>query len=230
MSALSLSEFLQIDPKEIDVGVTKINSNILLTTYEVELNVESKNIHFKSQKRYTEFQGFYDSLTIRYQNLNFPEFPSKFQLINKNEKRKLFFDNLLRTVQQLACSHNEIKKELLKLIYEFVLGGGQGSEGYVKKSSFNDNSSVNGRIDNSELDKSSCATVSFKTSDDNKSVISTKTPRKETDGKSLNVSSVDPPTSAAPRYRTSINGDGTHNGDDKKGKSSITPRWLAYRV
>jgi hypothetical protein len=122
MSTLSLSEFLQIDPKDLEVGVTKFNSNILLTTYEVSLDINAKDIHLVSQKRYTEFQGFYDSLTIRYQNLIFPEFPSKFQLINKKEKRKMFFDSLLKTVQQLACSHGEIKKDLLKLIYEFVIG------------------------------------------------------------------------------------------------------------
>jgi hypothetical protein len=167
MSTLSLSEFLQIDPKQLDIKVTRINSNILLTTYDVELTVASKNIHFTSQKRYTEFQGFYDSLTIRYQNLSFPEFPSKFQLINKNEKRKLFFDSLLKTVQQLACSHSEIKKELLKLIYEFLVGQSE----VVKKSSFGS------EMNNSSLDKSSL-TINIK-EDSIREVKLVKTPGKQ---------------------------------------------------
>jgi predicted DNA-binding protein YlxM (UPF0122 family) len=131
MSNLTLSEFLHLDPKDIDLAVTKFNSNILLTTYEIELKIPSKELNIIIQKRYTEFQGFYDSLTIRYQNLTFPEFPSKFQLINKNEKRKKFFDNLLKTVQQLACSHTQIKKDLMKLIYEFVIGS---SHEFIAKS------------------------------------------------------------------------------------------------
>lgn len=135
-SPITLQQFLKISPDDIDISVTKINSNIFMkTTYEVTLSIssESTNLYIDCavQKRYTEFQGFYDSLTYRYQNLNFPQFPSKFQIIKKEESRKKFFDSLLRTVLKLASAHPEIKKELLKLLYEFVIEKNHGLE--IKK-------------------------------------------------------------------------------------------------
>lgn len=125
LPSISLQDFLKISPEDMEISVAKFSTNIFVkVTYEVVLLIDSdlSNIHLDCsvQKRYTEFQGFYDSLTYRYQNLKFPDFPSKFQLVNTKESRKKFFDSLLKTVLKLAAGHPEIKKELLKILYEFM--------------------------------------------------------------------------------------------------------------
>lgn len=127
MSILSLQEFLQIPSDEIDISVDKVHSSIVITTYEVILSIQSRDYTYAINKRYTEFQGFYDSLTIRYQNINIPAFPSKFDIFKKEEKRRKFFDSLLKTVVQLSQAHPEIKKELLKLLYEFIFSSHTGT-------------------------------------------------------------------------------------------------------
>jgi len=124
---LSFDEFLKIPAEHVHIAVPKFNSNIFgITTYEVLISFDEKISKssdlikdYVIQKRYTEFQGFYDSLKIRYQNINFPNFPSKFQLVNKNESRRKFFDSLLKTVLKLAIGHIEIRKEIMKVIYDF---------------------------------------------------------------------------------------------------------------
>jgi hypothetical protein len=123
--SISLQDFLKVSPEDMEISVAKFSTNIFVkVTYDVVLLIDSdiENIHVDCsvQKRYTEFQGFYDSLTYRYQNLKFPDFPSKFQLVNTKESRKKFFDSLLKTVLKLAAGHPEIKKELLKILYEFM--------------------------------------------------------------------------------------------------------------
>jgi hypothetical protein len=131
---LSLEEFMKIPVEQMDICVKKFNSNIFVkTTYEVSITFDGDILNtldllkeYLVHKRYTEFQGFYDSLTYRYQNINFPTFPSKFQIVNVKESRRKFFDSLLKTVIKLAVGHKEIRKELLKLLYEFIFR--QGSE------------------------------------------------------------------------------------------------------
>jgi hypothetical protein len=133
MTSPSLKEFLLLDPEEIDINVTKVCSNLFMTTtYEVVLEIFQQNITCTVHKRYTEFQGFYDSLTFRYQNLQFPEFPSKFQVLKKEETRKKFFESLVKTVVKLASTHQEIKKELMKLLYEFIFGQSLGNVASVE--------------------------------------------------------------------------------------------------
>jgi hypothetical protein len=132
-SSISLQEFLKIPTEDMEIEVGKFSNNIFVkTTYEVVLYISSEVanlfVECSVQKRYTEFQGLYDSLTYRYQNLTFPSFPSKFQLVNVKESRKKFFDSLLKTVLKLAAGHPEIKKELLKILYDFVMEKNGGIE------------------------------------------------------------------------------------------------------
>lgn len=127
--SISLQDFLRVPTDRMNISVSKFISNFLSKTlYEclLVLDFEEGNILLECmiKKRYTEFQGFYDSLTYRYQNLKFPSFPSKFQIRKKEEFRKNFFDSLLKSVIKLAEAHPEIKKELLKLLYEFMFGAG----------------------------------------------------------------------------------------------------------
>lgn len=132
---IQLCEWLKTDLDEIEIGVPDICKNLMKTTYEVLIEIKSIDCAWTVQKRYTEFQGFYDSLTYRYQNISFPPFPSKYQIFNKKENRKKYFDALLKFVLQLAKNHKEIKKEILKLLYDFVLAShiGDSTVQEVKK-------------------------------------------------------------------------------------------------
>jgi hypothetical protein len=127
---INIHDFLALDPTLLEIGVINFRSTIVLTLYEIQVKIPQMNLTYNIEKRYTEFQGLYDSLLIRYQKLQIPEFPSRYQIINKKEKRKQYFDTLLKTIHELACMHNSIRRDLLKLIYEFVFS----KEGGVYKS------------------------------------------------------------------------------------------------
>lgn len=129
---ISLQNFVNIPIENIKIKVGNINSSIFhTTTYEVVLIINSDYEYtYKVNKRYTEFQGLYDSLTLRYHNLTFPKFPSKTQVFHKEETRKKYFDSLLIGILILSSMHKEIRKELLSIIYEFIF------KGDVKRSEF----------------------------------------------------------------------------------------------
>ena len=119
---ISLQNFVNIPIENIKIKIGNINSSIFhTTTYEVILIIYTDfEYTYKVNKRYTEFQGLYDSLTYRYHNLTFPKFPSKTQVFHKEETRKKYFDNLLIDILMLSSMHKEIRKELLSIIYEFI--------------------------------------------------------------------------------------------------------------
>lgn len=119
---ITLQNFIKIPTENIKIKIGNVNSSIFqTTTYEVilVLTVEYEYT-YKVQKRYTEFQGLYDSLTLRYHNITFPKFPSKTQVFKKEETRKGFFNTLLNDILMLSSIHKEIRKELLSIIYEFI--------------------------------------------------------------------------------------------------------------
>lgn len=119
---ISLQNFVNIPVENIKIKIGNINSSIFhTTTYEVILIINTDYEYtYKVNKRYTEFQGLYDSLTYRYHNLTFPKFPSKTQVFHKEETRKKYFDSLLVDILMLSSMHKEIRKELLSIIYEFI--------------------------------------------------------------------------------------------------------------
>jgi hypothetical protein len=57
---------------------------------------------------------------MKYKNFNFPEFPSKMQLFKKLETRRKYFDTFLRTVLNIGNNHSQIKKDIMKILYEFL--------------------------------------------------------------------------------------------------------------
>ncbi len=59
-------------------------------------------------------------LRIKYENLELPSFPSKFQLINKVETRKAQFHLLLNKVLEIAVKHAKIQINLMKTLYAFL--------------------------------------------------------------------------------------------------------------
>src|SRR5579872_3576986 len=98
----TLNEFYSLDISDLLISVPKINDSILTTTYEVNLYIITKELLYTVNKRYTEFAGLYDTIKMKYQNVNFPEFPSKMQLFKKLETRKKYFDIFLRTILQMG--------------------------------------------------------------------------------------------------------------------------------
>jgi hypothetical protein len=116
----TLNDFINYDLSDLIISVPKINDSILTTTYEVCLYINSKELMYTISKRYTEFAGLYDIITMKYKNFNFPEFPSKIQLFKKLETRRKYFDVFLRTVMNIGQNHKEIKKDIMKILYEFM--------------------------------------------------------------------------------------------------------------
>jgi hypothetical protein len=119
---IKIQDFINLPIENIKIKIGNINAPILQpTTYEIILILEMEYEYtYKVSKRYTEFQGLYDSLTIRYHNINFEKFPSRTQIFNKEETRKKFFNSLLSNILFLSAKYKEIRKELLSIIYEFI--------------------------------------------------------------------------------------------------------------
>lgn len=119
---IKLQEFINLPIENIKIKIGNINNSIFqATTYEIILILDMEYEYtYKVSKRYTEFQGLYDSLTYRYHNINFEKFPSKTQVFNKEDTRKKFFENLLSNILMLSAKYKEIRKELLSIIYEFI--------------------------------------------------------------------------------------------------------------
>lgn len=112
--------FFKLNLNNVQVKISKISKNFLITNYEITLDIYDFNLSYRINKRYTEFAGLYDSLKERYKNLNFPEFPSKTQIINKVETRKAFFDSLLKLLFELANKNEENKKDFMKVLFKFL--------------------------------------------------------------------------------------------------------------
>lgn len=47
-------------------------------------------------------------------------FPSKFQIFNRSETRRAYFDEMMKRLLRAAKEHEEIRHQLLKMIVAFV--------------------------------------------------------------------------------------------------------------
>ncbi len=72
-------------------------------------------------KRYNEFNAFYEAVTLRFGNLPFPHFPSKFQMTKKIQTRIKAFQDLLDAILDFCKSYEDVKNDLLLLFYRFVI-------------------------------------------------------------------------------------------------------------
>lgn len=75
----------------------------------------------KINKRYNDFLAFNEALLTKFKNLDFPEFPSKFQLVNRKETRKDKFTTLFDKIIHYAKEFPELKEKLLSMLYTFLV-------------------------------------------------------------------------------------------------------------
>lgn len=75
----------------------------------------------KINKRYNDFMAFNEALLTKFKNLDFPEFPSKFQLVNRKETRKDKFTTLFDKIIHYAKEFPELKEKLLSMLYTFLV-------------------------------------------------------------------------------------------------------------
>lgn len=65
--------------------------------------------------------AFNEALLTKFKNLEFPDFPSKFQLVNKKETRKERFSSIFHLIKIYAKEYTELKEKLLNMLYTFLL-------------------------------------------------------------------------------------------------------------
>ena len=65
--------------------------------YIVEVSL-ARQIVVRCYKRYNEFEALYQLITMKYKNYDMGEFPSKFQILSKEETRKQYFQNMLNQI------------------------------------------------------------------------------------------------------------------------------------
>lgn len=70
--------------------------------YIVEVYV-GKKLVLRCLKRYSEFEALYEVVRMNFKNidLNLDQFPSKFQVINREETRREYFELLLNRAVQV---------------------------------------------------------------------------------------------------------------------------------
>lgn len=61
---------------------------------------------------------------MKYENIDLPEFPSKYQIFNKVESRKEKFQKILEKIIILASLHENITESLLSILFKFLSKNG----------------------------------------------------------------------------------------------------------
>lgn len=84
-------------------------------------------------KRYNEFNAFYEAVTLRFGNLPFPHFPSKFQMTKKIQTRIKAFQDLLNSILEFCKIYEDVKNDLLLLFYRFVIQNAKPVDSKVNK-------------------------------------------------------------------------------------------------
>ena len=69
----------------------------------------------------------YAQVRLRFENVDWPEMPPKFQLIKKIETRIQAFDKMMKKILEVARVHSAGKKSLLGLSFAFLLDEGNCS-------------------------------------------------------------------------------------------------------
>jgi hypothetical protein len=75
----------------------------------------------RTSKRYNDFYAFNEALSTKFKILPFPEFPRKFQLMNKKETRRKKFEELVELILGYADEYPELKDKLFGILYSFII-------------------------------------------------------------------------------------------------------------
>ena len=115
MSYLTLEKFLIIPFESYQISVIKFETKKFITTYIIELLIYNPELNISNEylinRRYSEFRILYETIMKLVPSLKLPEFPSKIQLIDKEETRLKYFNLFLNT---------KFKKDLLIELYKFL--------------------------------------------------------------------------------------------------------------
>lgn len=77
-------------------------------------------------KRYSEFEALYEVIRMNFKNidLGIGNFPSKFQVLNREETRRSYFEDMLNQIIHIYCEKitNETNRRLLSTAFVFLVG------------------------------------------------------------------------------------------------------------
>lgn len=71
-------------------------------------------------KRFNDFVALSDVIKMKLENIEMKSFPSKFQIFNKSETRRAYFDEMMKRLLRAAKEHEEIRHQVLSIIISFV--------------------------------------------------------------------------------------------------------------
>ncbi|KAL4453660.1 hypothetical protein ABPG74_009556 [Tetrahymena malaccensis] len=117
----SFEKFTSGDIRQISLTVLGTESKLFkYKTYKIEVKSPFfPDIH--CFRRYNEFHALYKVLKLKYQNIQLPNFPSKYTVINRTEKRRVAFHRILNGILEIAQQHHgQIQKNILQLLYVFL--------------------------------------------------------------------------------------------------------------
>ncbi len=125
MSFLTLEKFLILPFESYQISVIKFETKKLgATIYKIELLIYNTELNFSNEylinRRYSEFRNLYETIMKLVPSLKLPEFPSRIQLIDKEEKRLKYFNLFLNTIYEVAKNNIKFKKDLLTELYKFL--------------------------------------------------------------------------------------------------------------
>ena len=122
---ISKEEFISLEISSIFITVKKWKSkSFLSTTYQVELYINaSSTISYEvyADKTSDDFEKMYDMLISKFKNISLPEFPTQFQIFDREKTRMNFFDLLLNKILLFAKNNPDTYQTFLTVIYNFVI-------------------------------------------------------------------------------------------------------------
>jgi len=98
-----------------------MSTNKFWSSLEYVIEVKIPGFTGRINKRYNDFLAFNEALLTKFKNLEFPDFPSKFQLVNKKETRKDKFSYLFHLIMHYAKTYPELKDRFLGMLYTFLV-------------------------------------------------------------------------------------------------------------
>lgn len=96
-------------------------TNKFWSSQEYVIEIKLPDYIGRINKRYNDFSAFNEALLTKFKNLEFPDFPSRFQLLNKKETRIEKFSELFKRILEYASKYPELKERLLNMLYTFLV-------------------------------------------------------------------------------------------------------------